>query len=480
MTTRGMLKRDPLKHRTVLVVEDDLLLRKRVTSLLLQEEAQVISVATLAEARAAVRKDDYDLVLLDINLPDGNGLDLLRESVLPESTSAVVMTADGGIESAISALQCGAADFLVKPFDPFAIPLVYARCRERKEARRRREHERQPAGGGAAGFFQSAGLRTVEERLERILEMDRRLEENLPPVLIIGETGTGKSLLARRLHDLGPRGDKPFVQINCAALPENLIESELFGNERGAFTAAREARMGLFEAAGGGTLFLDEIPGLPPPAQAKMLTALERRTIRRVGGTREIEVDVRVVGASLVDLERLVAAGRFRPDLYHRLHVLQISLPSLRERREDILPLAEHLLQQLKKRYGLQDAQISPRGAQRLRTYDWPGNVRELVHELERSLILTGDEPLDFPALVSRAAAAPATEGDWLAPGWRLPDAGFSLENAERRLIRLALDHSGGNVSAAARRLGVSRDYIRYRLRKAAAPEATPGEAPGD
>ena len=479
MATRGMLKRDPLRNRAVLVVEDDPRLRKRMTSLLLQDEAQVTAAATVAEARAAAREGDFDLVLLDINLPDGNGLDLLREGVFPESTSVVVMTADGGFDSAVQAMRHGAADYLVKPFDAFEIPLVYARCRERKEARRRREHERLPAGGADADFLKSPGLRSVEERLERILEMDRRLEEGLPPVLIVGETGTGKSSLARRLHDLGPRADKPIVQLNCAALPETLIESELFGHERGAFTDAREARIGLFEAADGGTLFLDEISGLPPSAQAKMLTALERRVIRRVGGTREIGVDVRVVGASLVDLEGAAAAGRFRADLYHRLHVLEIRIPPLRERRDDILPLAEHLLRRLKRRYGRQDARISPRGAQRLRAYDWPGNVRELAHELERSLILTQGEPLDFPALVSRSAAPPAGGDDWLVPAWRLPEQGFSLEDAERRLIRLALEQTGGNVSAAARRLGVNRDYIRYRLRKGASSEDASGGANG-
>jgi DNA-binding NtrC family response regulator len=313
------------------------------------------------------------------------------------------------------------------------------------------------------------GLRPVHEQVKRILDTDRRLEHGHPPVLIVGETGTGKSLLARHLHGLGPRAERPFVELNCAALPETLVESELFGHERGAFTDAREARIGLFEAASGGTLFLDEISGLPGAAQAKMLIALERNVVRRVGGNREIAVDVRLIAASPEDLDRAMSERRFRPDLYHRLHVLRIDLPPLRRRRDDIAPLAEHFLSSLKRRYRAPQASLSPASIRRLRAYDWPGNVRELAHELERALILSDGAELAFRSLVPGPVSSPTADAEWLAPGWRLPSEGFSLESAQLRFIRLALDQTGGNIAGAARLLGVPRDYVRYRLKKAEA-----------
>jgi DNA-binding NtrC family response regulator len=372
------------------------------------------------------------------------------------------MTAQGGVESAVEAMKLGAEDYLVKPFDPFQLPLIFRRCRERRDARRLREYENRQSAEAADDFFFGRGLEKIRTQLERILEMDRRVAGPPSPILVVGETGVGKSTLARRIHFQGPRAKRSFVELNCATLTPTLIESELYGHERGAFTDARETRIGLFEAADGGTLFLDEVSSLPLSAQAKLLTAIEEGVIRRVGGNENIEVNVRLITASLDNLEEKVAARGFRADLFHRLNVLTIDIPPLRERTADIGPLAEHLLVRLKARYRMPDVRISERGLGKLKDFPWPGNVRELRHELERQLIMTDSGVLEFQNLNAPSAIAPAD--DWLNAGWEFPDRGFSIEDAILRLIRLALDQTGDNVSAAARLLGVNRDYIRYRL----------------
>ncbi|MFT5124488.1 MAG: DNA-binding NtrC family response regulator [Kiritimatiellia bacterium] len=434
----------------------------------MQEEAEVVPTSSLAEARAAFADTDFDFALLDINLPDGSSLDLLAEDLIPASTAVVVMTADGGVESAVQAMKRGAADYLTKPFDPFELPLVFERCQHEREEVRRREHEHARIAHTSGGLFWSPGLEPVKQQIDRMIETDFRMDGRLPPILVQGETGTGKSTFARLLHHSGPRAARPFIELNCATLPENLVESELFGHERGAFTDAREARIGLFEAASQGTLFLDEISSLPPTVQAKLLTAIEDGVIRRVGSNTTIQVDVRLIAASLEDLETLVKAQTFRSDLYHRLNVLRLDIPPLRNRPDDILLLARHLLGHLKRRYRLPDAAISAEGAERLKAYAWPGNVRELSHELERQLVLCGNQPLAFDQLSTRAANE-AT--DWLATGWQFPEQGFSIEDANLRLIQQALAQAGNNVTAAARLLGVNRDYIRYRLDKSESGE---------
>jgi DNA-binding NtrC family response regulator len=281
-------------------------------------------------------------------------------------------------------------------------------------------------------------------------------------VLIEGETGTGKSVLARWLHHAGPRAARPLIPLNCAALPEALAESELFGHERGAFTDAKRGRIGLFEAADGGTLFLDEVGALALPTQAKLLTAVEDGMIRRLGGTKEIHVDVRLIAASNRPLATLVETGAFREDLYHRLNLLRIELPPLRERGGDLLALARHLLTRLALRHRLPGLRLSPAGEARLLAQPWRGNVRELAHELERAAIFGGAGPLDFKHLGEPTDTAGVT---WKNPAWQLPAEGFSLDLAIDELIAHALRETNDNVSAAARRLGVTREFLRHRLR---------------
>lgn len=450
---------------SVLVVEDEAMLRRRLAAHLEALGADVTSVETLTAARNQITAWAFDFVLLDIHLPDGLGLELMREGTIPSSAGVVVMTAQGGVEGAVEAMRLGALDYLVKPFDPGLLPLVMRRARQARQIARADEHRRR--ADEDTEFFFGDALTPLRNQLEKIITADRRLQTHLPPVLITGETGTGKSSLARWLHHHGPRAGQPLVEVNCSALPESLAESELFGHERGAFTDARTARQGLFEAAHGGTLFMDELPSLSPALQSKVLIALEERKIRRLGGNRQIEVDVRIVAATGRDLRTAVAAGEFREDLLHRLDLYRLNLPPLREREADIVVLAERLTAQLCRQHRLPLRQITESGRMRLLAYRWPGNVRELAHELERALVFEDAAALDFVHLplegvevVSRASDAV----DWLNPDFKFCEQGFVLEDAINRLVQLALNQCDQNVSRAARALGVTRDFIRYRL----------------
>jgi DNA-binding NtrC family response regulator len=377
--------------------------------------------------------------------------------VFSATTTVIVMTAEGGISGAVEAIRAGAADYLVKPFDPQELPVRIAQARRARQSRRVDEHRR----GQEAELVFGKSLAQVQEQLQKITAADRRLREHLPPVLIEGETGTGKTAIARWIHRHGPRADDPLIELNCSAMPESLAEAELFGHERGAFTDAKAARIGLMEAADGGTLFLDELPSLSPALQAKLLTAIEDHTVRRVGATRPIVVDPRIIAATNLDLNAQVANGRFREDLLHRLDLFRVRLPPLRERGQDILTLADELLARVSRRYGLPLRPIPDEGRARLLAYRWPGNVRELAHEIERAVVFGGDAGLSFAHLGGDGAAG----AEWMRPGFVFPEAGFSLESAIDHLVQLAVRQAAGNVSAAARLLGVSRDVVRYRLK---------------
>jgi DNA-binding NtrC family response regulator len=445
----------------ILLLEDDAPFRKRLASYLKQMGAEVTEAGLLEEARRQLRDLRFEFALVDLHLPDGDVLGLLREGAFSENTGVVVMTAFGGVKQAVEAMRLGAGDYLTKPFEPEELPIAFARCRSLRLAARRAEHRAAETTADAEQIFFGQSLKDVRTQLELIVATERRLERQLPPVLIEGETGTGKSVLARWLHRQGPRAAEPLITLNCAALPEALAEAELFGHERGAFTDAKRARIGLFEAADGGTLFLDEIGSLALATQAKVLTAVEEGTIRRLGGTRELSIDVRLITASNRPLGDLVRLGAFREDLFHRLNLLRITLPPLRERGTDILPLARHLLAKIAARHRLKGMTITPEGEARLLAQSWRGNVRELAHEIERAVIFGEGSPLDFASL-----GGPATPfaGNWRNPAWRMPDTGFSLDATVDELIAEALRESDNNISAAARRLGVTRDFVRYRL----------------
>lgn len=454
-----------LKSLNLLVVEDEPLLRRQLAANLERFGADVTSAESVAVTRQWLNDEQFDFVLLDVNLPDGLGTDLLREKVFPAATSVIVMTANGGVADAVEAMRLGAADYLVKPFEPGELPLVIARAQRARNNARLEEQRRGETTQSAEVFFFGQALAGVEAQLKKILEADTRMQTHLRPALIEGETGTGKTTIARLLHERGPRAGRPFVEVNCSALPETLAESELFGHERGAFTDAKAARIGLFEAADGGTLFLDELPSLSPALQTKLLKVIEENRLRRLGGTRELTVDTRVVAATNRDLKRLVAEGKFREDLYHRLDLYRIQIPPLRERGEEIVRLAELLLENLRLRHRLPPKRLAARARQRLLGYAWPGNVRELAHELERAIVFEDGVELNLEQLPAQIDPnKPVAHTEWLNANFSFPPQGFVLDDAIAVFIGRALKQTENNVSAAARLLGVSRDFLRYRL----------------
>ena len=456
---------DPvLKGASILILEDELLLRKHLVAVLEQQDADVTAVGTVDEARRIVNSLSFDFALLDLNLPDGLGTDLLKERIFSPNTAVIVCTAEGGIKSAVEAIKNGAQDYLLKPIDPSVLPMILQKAKTSTRSARLVEHERRnPNKTGEQIYFGDA-LSDFKNKLEKITAVDERLGSQLPPVLIHGETGTGKTSIARWLHHNGPRRDSQLVEVNCPALPENLAESELFGHERGAFTDAKSARMGLFEAANGGTLFLDELPSLSLGIQAKILKTIEDRSIRRLGGNREIEVDVRIIAASNQDLRQAVKKGKFRDDLHHRLSLFLLTIPPLRDRGGDILKLAKYLLQKLCQRHQVKTKPISTKGQARLLSHPWRGNVRELNHELERTIVFEDGDEWEFSSLpASNENNNNGNNNELFNEKFNFPKEGFSLEETIGRIIQHAITQSGGNVSAAARLLDVPRDYIRYR-----------------
>ena len=425
-------------------------------------------------------------MLLDIDLPDGSGLDALREIKGRRADAVVIMiTGNVVVQNTISALRGGAYDFIGKPVHLEELRVTIRNGIEASQLRRevtqvRRERARQ------FSFDQIIG---ESPAVVRMLALARKVAESeVSSVLLQGESGTGKDLVAKAIHYGSRRSESPFVAINCAAIPSTLIESELFGYEKGAFTDAKARKEGLFEQAEGGTLFLDEIGELELGLQAKLLRVLEEGAFRRVGGLKDIPLDVRVVAASNRDLKSESEQGRFRLDLYYRLSVIQIDIPPLRERGDDILLLAEHYISTLGERLRLRKKirGLAPGVAETFRRYAWPGNVRELRNVIERALILEdGDEvtaeylPRDLVAQAAEPAAADAGRaGASSGNGFTLPAEGTSLEELELSLVRQAMERSGGNQTRAAELLGISRDQLRYRLKKLDDTEATTNDSP--
>ncbi|HUG09674.1 MAG TPA: sigma-54 dependent transcriptional regulator [Opitutaceae bacterium] len=451
-----------LKGLAILVVEDEAMLRKRIAAYLEKHGAEVTAAATVAEARNALGSSGFDAALLDVHLPDGSGTDLLRDSSFSSNTVVLVMTAEGGVGGAVEAMRLGAADYLVKPFDPEELPVRIERLRRERRRSRADEFRARQNAAASVPFFFGPSLAKVREQLDKIVAAEKRMHGTPPPVLIEGETGSGKTSLARWLHENGPRADGPMIEVNCSALPESLAESELFGHERGAFTDAREERIGLFEAADGGTLFLDELPSLPASLQAKILTVLEDGLIRRVGSSRTTRVDVCVIAATSVDLREQVKEKKFREDLLHRLDLFRVAMPPLRARGADIASLAKELLARTCRRYGLPMRTIPKGGRDRLSRHTWPGNVRELEHELERAVVFGEPDALEFANLAHEGESRLGAF-DLRSP---IPPEGFVLDELIDELVRKAIQQTGGNVSAAARLLSVTRDFVRYRLKQ--------------
>jgi DNA-binding NtrC family response regulator len=451
----------PVFKPRVLLVEDEALFARAVVKRLRQAGYECERAETLADGRAITRQFAPELVLLDMRLPDGSGMDLLAEFALT-GVPVIVMTAYGEISDAVSAMKQGAADYLKKPVDLEELLLAIDKARRSDQLKHRLDYSRQRDSHVAEGvefIGESPAMQTARLQIERIAQLVSVGNATPPTVLITGETGTGKDVAARLLHQRCSHSDRPFVHVDCASLPAELIESELFGHEKGAFTSAQGARCGLIEAAEDGTLFMDEIGELPLGLQAKLLNVLERRMVRRLGSTRERPVPARFVAATNRDLQQMVLEGRFRADLYYRLNVLGITMPPLRERGDDVLLLARHFAQQTERRYGLPPRGFAADAVQALRSYPWPGNVRELKHQVSRSVLLnqSGQVSADELALpLPRGAQAPEAAHA----------AAMTLDEAEKSLIEQALKQAGGNVSEAARLLGITRMTIRYRMDK--------------
>ncbi len=434
---------------TLLIVDDEANIRGSLQAALGREGYQADVAASLAEARARLA-EPYDLVLLDVRLTDGSGLDLLGElrSEAPD-TAVIVMSGHATIDLAVQATRLGAFDFLEKPlsFEHLLVTLRNARATRALRA----ENTRLRPSWAHAVIGRSAAMERMMREMERAGPSTAR-------VLIQGENGTGKDLVARALHASGPRRDQPFVAVNCGAMPEELIESALFGHERGAFTGATQARRGLFEDASGGTLFLDEVGELSARAQTKLLRVLQESELTRVGGNRPIRVDVRVIAATNRDLNAAVTGGAFREDLYFRLAVIPIRVPPLRERTEDIPELVRHFAEAIAKELGEAPRRFTPAALDVLRGHAFPGNVRELRNLVERLVIMTDSEtigPESVRDVLPRAAAAPAAG--------RLGDA---VQEFERAQIEAALRATGGNMAQAAARLGLERSHLYKKMRK--------------
>ncbi|MEO7985360.1 MAG: sigma-54 dependent transcriptional regulator [Gemmatimonadales bacterium] len=461
---------------TVLIVDDERTLARAIKAFLTEAGYEAEVAGDAEQALAMLETLRPDVVFSDIRLPAMNGIELLRRiREFDPAISVVIMTAHGTIEGAVEAVKLGAFDYLKKPVDLEELKLLADRARETSLLKQELSYHRRQA----ARDIPMAGIIGRSPALKAVLDQARQIATlaETPPVLISGETGTGKGLIARTIHAASARASKAFIEVNCTAIPGTLMESELFGHERGAFTDARESRMGLFEAAEGGFLFLDEVGDIELGLQGKLLKAVEERSVRRVGGNRDRRIDVRILAATNRDLERAAREDLFRRDLYFRLAVIILHLPPLRERGEDVVLLAEEFLKRFSAKYGKEVGRLDARARELLLAYPWPGNVRELSHVIERAVLWSRGGALDIeylalarPANGDPSAAAervaevaPAGAFENAAPG---PPLGTDLEAWEKSLILQALRESGGNQTRAAARLGITRDTLRYRLKK--------------
>ncbi|MBK9166814.1 MAG: sigma-54-dependent Fis family transcriptional regulator [Bryobacterales bacterium] len=449
-----------MNRNLILIVDDDSSLRRVMKMQLTEAGYDVALAADGSEAKSLIDQRRPELVISDMRMPGHSGLDLLRY-VREEhfETTFILITAYGSVETAVEAMKSGAYDYVTKPIDYEALVMVVHRAMERQSLIEEVRNLR-------AALDQRYGFESIVGRapsLLRVLEMASRVAQHDSTVLIRGETGTGKELLARAIHHNSRRKNRPFATINCAAIPKDLIEAELFGFTRGAFTGAHAAKQGRIEMADGGTLFLDEIGELPLAMQAKLLRLLQHGEIEKVGATGHAAVDVRVIAATNRDLQAMTEDGAFREDLYYRLAVVPLELPPLRERQEDIPELLRHLFRKLKDRHGLPGLRMAPELSQYFTAHRWPGNVRELENVIERMVVLSDGQEVGESDLPREIRPASPFRGSLFI---ELPDHGISLENVERELLVRALEKFGGNQTQAARYLDISRRTLIYRMEK--------------
>ncbi|MCP4404427.1 MAG: sigma-54-dependent Fis family transcriptional regulator [bacterium] len=460
----------------ILVVDDEQSMRDFLKIMLKKEQYDVMLVEDGQEACRAIDEDIYDLVITDIKMPGTSGLEVLRhvKQVAPE-TLVLVITAFSSTEDAVFAMKQGALDYITKPFDIEEIKLVIRNALERKKLRKehgyyKRQYEHQFNVGSIVG--ESRAIR-------EIFEMIRRIGPSKSTVLVTGESGTGKELIARAVHQNSPRWEAPFVAVSCGAIPENLLESELFGYMKGAFTGAAANKIGLFELADHGTLFLDEIGELPLLIQVKLLRILQERQFKRVGGTKDISVDVRIVAATNRDLRKMTAEKRFRNDLYYRLNVIPLHLPPLRERQEDIPLLVNHFLEKYNQEIGRHFTHVADDAMTTLQGYEWPGNIRELENAVERAVALEAEPVIELAGLPENIRGSNNPFASHIPT--EIPPEGINLENIvdeiEKDLLVKALEKTGWVKKHAARLLHLSFRSFRYRLDKFDIDEKKPGDS---
>ena len=470
---------------SLLIIEDETLLAEELARHFRRQGWEVELADTLERARHKLLEEDYDplVTLADMTLPDGDSLDLFEALQQRGQTGEwILLTGYGGVPESVRALRLGAYDFLEKPCSVERLGAILGGARRSARAQRQLQDQRE---AGSRRYLPQAFVGTSEaaEQLRRLLS--RLAEVPFSALIISGETGTGKGLVARILHHSGPRASGPMIEVNCAALPRDLLESELFGHEAGAFTGAKGRHRGLLEQADGGTLFLDEIGEMDLDLQSKLLTAIEDRRVRRLGGEKSVQVDVQVVAASNRDLERRVRDGAFRSDLFHRLSVFRLDLPALRTRLEDLEDLVPLMVAELNAAAGRNVRVVPEEVYRKMRRYDWPGNVRELRNVVERAVLLADGEIfpeqwLQLGGALARPAEGPVVEGNRLI----IPlDGSMALDEMDSYIIQTALEKCGYNVTATARALGTTRETLRYRIQKynlrTAAETATEGGLAG-
>ncbi len=447
-----------MSAQRILVVDDEENARKAIVTILGEEGYEVAEAANGADALAQLADFSPAVVLTDVRMPQMDGLTLLRKAREQGSDATfVMMTAFASVETAVEAMRAGAENYLVKPLDADAVLVILGKALEKRSLRREAESLRDQVRQRTR-FHNIIG---ESPQLQGVFDVVRRAATTKATVLILGESGTGKELIAQALHQESPRREKPFVRVHCAALSENLLESELFGHEKGSFTGAVARKEGRFEMADGGTLFLDEIGEISPAVQVKLLRVIQQREFERVGGTQTLKVDVRIVAATHRDLAAEVKAGRFREDLYYRLNVVSVTLPSLRDRKSDIPSLVNHFLEKYSDSYGKEVRGLAPGTLQALLAHDWPGNIRELENAIERAVVLAAGSELtadDLPPVL-RGPRPSGSTSNTLIPG-------ATLATIEREAILRTLEMVQGSTTRAAEILGISVRKIQYRLKE--------------
>ena len=452
-----------MNYQRILLVDDEESIVQFLRLLLEDVGYEVDAANSVASGREKLDGGGFDLVLCDIMMPDGNGLELLKEIKRDEPQTAVIMmTAYGSTKSAIEAMRLGAYDYVSKPFDVEELKVLIQKALEKTELVAENVYLRREL----EGKYQFSNIIGRSPNMQEIFALVERIARTSSTVLLHGESGTGKELIARAIHYSSPRSNHRFLSINCGALPENLLESELFGHERGAFTGAVKDKKGLFREAGEGTLLLDEIGEMSPPMQVKLLRALQEKKVRRVGGHREEPVDVRIIAATNQNLEERIKDGSFREDLYYRINVIPIELPPLRRRREDIPLLVEFFIKKYSDELGVEQKRISQEAMRLLEGHSWPGNVRELENVIERALALTTEETITAESVPEYVTRKPGRGEDWL----ELPAEGIDLEDylegIRRELMSQALGRCGGVQTKASELLGISFRSFRYYAKK--------------